>query len=107
MRRARPAVKARTRASGCTFSTMDSEPRATMRTRMPLPQDAEQDAERAAGRGQQKAFRQQLGRRRIRPAPSARRTAISFCRPAARASRRFAMLAQAISRTRPAMVMRT
>ena len=36
-----------------------------------------------------------------RPAPMAARTAISFCREAARASNRLATLAQAISRTRP------
>ena len=37
---------------------------------------------------------------RPRPAPMARRTAISFCRAAARASSRLATLAHAMSRTR-------
>ena len=38
---------------------------------------------------------------RARLAPSAARTAISFCRPSARESSRFATLAQAISSTNP------
>ena len=38
---------------------------------------------------------------RLRPAPSATRTAISPCRALARASRRFAMLAHAISSRKP------
>ncbi len=44
---------------------------------------------------------------RPRPAPSDRRTAISFCRAAARASSRFATLAHAISSTRPTIVIST
>ena len=43
--------------------------------------------------------------RRARPAPSARRTLISRCRPVARASIRLATLAQAMSNTSPTMPM--
>ena len=42
-----------------------------------------------------------LGTTRHRLAPSAARTAISFCRAAARASRRLATLAHAMSNTNP------
>ncbi len=45
--------------------------------------------------------------RRPRPAPSARRTAISFCRAEARLRSRFATLAHAISRTRPTIAINT
>jgi hypothetical protein len=45
-------------------------------------------------------------RMRARPAPIAVRTAISRWRPSARARSRFAMLAQAMRRTKPATVMR-
>ncbi len=44
---------------------------------------------------------------RDRRAPSARRSPISFCRAVARASRRFATLAQAMSRTSPTIDMST
>ena len=44
---------------------------------------------------------------RDRLAPKARRTAISFCRAVARAIRRFATLAQAISRTSPTTAVST
>ena len=40
-------------------------------------------------------------------APSARRIAISFCRPRPRATRRFATFAQAMSSTSPTIAIRT
>ena len=45
--------------------------------------------------------------RRMRDAPSAVRTAISFCRAVARASSRLAMFAQAMSSTKPTAARRT
>ena len=44
---------------------------------------------------------------RLRAAPSAVRTAISRCRPVARASSRLAMLAQAINRMKPTAAIST
>ena len=57
----------------------------------------------AARARQQSAFRNQLADRRRRPAPSAMRTAISRCRALARASIRFATLAQVMSQRTPTM----
>ena len=45
--------------------------------------------------------------RRPRPAPSASRIAISFCRPVERASSRFATLAHAMRSTRPTIAVNT
>ncbi len=45
--------------------------------------------------------------RRARPAPSARRIAISFCRPVARASSRLATFAHAMRSTRPTIAINT
>ncbi len=44
---------------------------------------------------------------RPRPAPIANRTAISFCRPADRASNRFATFAHAINSTIPTTIIST
>ena len=70
--------------------------------------DGDEDAERAAERGQQDALRQQLtDDPRSRPAPMLSRTAISRLRAAARASNRFAVFAHAIARIRPTIASST
>ena len=71
-----------------------------------ISQTQSRKAYTAAPGGQQHAFRQQLADQRNGKQRSARRTAISLRRSAARASIMFATLAHAISKTRPAITIR-
>ena len=70
-------------------------------------QRGDEDAEGGSGEGEQNGLSVSICRMtRRRPAPRLSRTAISRRRATARASRRLAMLAQAMSRIRPTIVIR-
>ena len=62
---------------------------------------AEADAKCSAGEGEHEAFGKSWAKMVLRPAPSALRTASSFCRAMPRASSRLATLTQAMRSTKP------
>lgn len=98
---ARPAVKPRTRASGCKLTNSGLTPRlisaTAARPSMPASQAPSSAPPTATSRLSVRSWRIT----RPRDAPKAKRTLISRSRALARASSRLARLAQAISSTSP------
>ena len=100
------SVNASTRASGATFSGKRSGPAETIARSASLAQDANITPSAPPSRASSRLSVSICRINRVRPAPSANRTAISLWRVVARASRRLAMLAQAMSRTSPTTAIR-
>ena len=94
-------VKARTCASGRRSSAIGADPRETSRTRDLLPHWERRRPRLPPSADKSTDSVSNCRTKRPRPAPIASRTAISRCRADARASKRFATLAQAIIRTSP------
>ena len=99
-----PRVKPSTRASGCKSRWMLEGPDATpetMRSRSASAQCAISKPVAAPDTARRRPSVSNCLIRRARPAPMAMRMANSLCRPALRASKRFATLAQAMRSTSP------
>ena len=100
------AAKPNTRRSGDTLKLIGQRPLAMKATSMFVPQKARITLAAPPKAAKSRPSVSSCRTSRPRRAPIARRTEISFCRDLLRASSRLATLAQAISRTSPATVIR-
>ena len=100
------AVKPSTRGSGLTSRLIVAFPLAMKATSRSAPQKARINPTRPPRPANSTLSVKSCRIKRARLAPTTRRTTISFCRDVARANRRLATLAQAISSTRPTTIIR-